>query len=919
MLKRISFWLQRTLLAPFLKIYFDYKFHYLAKKSANNQNEKPLHQRFGTAFMPFGDLRAAELCNVDVNPIRFRAGVGRAGSMDYLPVMDLPQQMSGGVIPSRSRMPMAQTGSSHKMAITFDGVDSQVQFPPYLFQHTIFLWIQTLLEYTSYLDAKRECNPLYNALAIYQKQMEFAEYGVYLRDDESDSKPDALEDDELDKIGAGFFKKRQFKEWRAIFNDQKFILGNVYISLTNKYFALDGRPFQPFGILPAQYMVPNFAEDLSIQAYFYRPGIKVYAWQEIDPEDLIHFRAMPNPRLPILGMGVVEANRNSIQTWLDLKSLAAHMANNGVFPSGVISARENSRFNADDMKDIENKIKAMNSGKGQYNKALIIPSAAEWQEIKNGMDMETITKVSSYCDSLVYSAFEIPPHFWVQSAEHEPKFANMEAALNIFRQGPINSAWLDIKDVADEILKTLGLADKYEFRYAMKYESTRADMLADVINGLMRPEEYRERVTYGFDPDNSDLLKQYHVPNTTVALQHALNNAPVVVPTKPEAGAGPGNAANKPNTVPMGGDAATSGQSKLMAGESEKGGPGSGRYPAGSGKPTPEPYRETVGSEAGREGYVDYYQSHGDVPGGISAAWRDIAARTGKVPASLKVDRAETGWRTKAAGGFKSQPVRGPITPSQGKSIAEDVRRLTVATATHHAAAIKAKIKDALKAQHDRIKAKLSLATAKWEALPKKNESKKAAGVPRKEIKVILADVFDDDSENSSIGDTLQSAYAAVTPDATENMTQTFGMKPDKLSDTVSLFGRDNAPVVNDTTKQALEDYLKDAADKNLTLTETANGMADEFAFSDARAEMISRTEIKRALDLANTDFMKNSGVVKTYQVIGCTEPSDDPEYCNREGILPEELDSLEPHPNCGGTLVPESFNDLPGDENADD
>ena len=151
-------------------------------------------------------------------------------------------------------------------------------------------------------------------------------------------------------------------------------------------------------------------------------------------------------------------------------------------------------------------------------------------------------------------------------------------------------------------------------------------------------------------------------------------------------------------------------------------------------------------------------------------------------------------------------------------------------------------------------------------------------------------------------------------------MTQTFGMKPEKLSDTVNLFGRDNAPKVNDTTKQALEDYLKDAADNNLTLNDTANGMADMFEFSDERAEMISRTEIKRALDKANLDFMKNSGVVKTYQVIGCNEPSDDPEYCNRTDISPDEVEGLEPHPNCGGSLVPQEFNDLPeGDDAQDD
>jgi hypothetical protein len=600
----------------------------------------------------------------------------------------------------------------------------------------------------------------------------------------------------------------------------------------------------------------------------------VYDWQEIDPDDLIHFRAAPNPRLPILGMGVVEANRNSIQTWLDLKSLAAHMANNGVFPSLVIAARENAKFNTEDMTNIKNQINALNSGKGNYNKALIVPSSATVQEVKNGMDMKTISDVSQYCDSLVYSAFEIPPHFWVQSAEHEPKYANMEAALNTFRQGPINSAWLDIQDIAMEILQTLELSDKYEFRYSLKYESTRADMQKDLELGAMTRAEYRERVSYGFDDDNSGLLQQYTVLNTTVSLENALNNAPQPVPVKPEAGSEPGNAANKNNTVLMPGEAL--GTSKLMYGESEKGGPG------------------------------------GDLPGGLSAAWRDVAARTGRIPASIKVARSETGWRTKAAGGFKSLPVRGPVTNIQGKKIADDVRRLTVATATHHAAGVKGTVKDALKAQHDRVKAKLLTMGAKWNALTKKGTSKKSAGVTIKEIKAILPDVFNTDNENDQMGDTLNSVYATVTPDATENMTQTFGIKPTKLSDTVKLFGRDNAPKVNDTTKQALEDYLKDAADNNLTLTDTANGMADQFSFSDARAEMISRTEISRALDKANADFMKNSGVVKLYMVIGCEDEETD---CNRTDIEPDELDGLEFHPNHGGSIVPQEFIDLGGDD----
>jgi hypothetical protein len=894
--------------APLIQFYLDLKVKSWLHRQVNTQTNKPKHQRCAAVFMPFGDLKEASPFNVDIDPIRIRRSVGQNLGMDYRQVMQLPKSMT----------PATETGASNKIALTFDGVDSVVQFPAYLFQHTVFLWIQNLLEYTSFLDSLRECNPLYNALSIYQKQMDYSVYGIYEKETEHG---EALNDEELEGIGADFFKKMRFKTWRAMFNQYKFICGNVYVAKTDKYFALDGKPFQQFCLLPPQYIVPSFGDSLEIDAYYYRPGIKVYDWLQIPPKDLIHFKATPNPRLPILGMGLVEANRNSIQTWLDLKSLFSHVAANGMFPSVAIIGRPEAHFNQEDIAAISGQLTAMNSGKGNYSKGIVLPSAADIKELNGGFNMDVIERTSMLCDALVYSAFEIPSHFWVQNAKQEPKFKNMEESINVFRQGPINTAWADIKDVADEILKILELDDKYEFRYSLKYESNREDMLLDVQNGNMTRAEYRERVSYGHDENNIDALETYTVLNTTVALEHAINNAPQPVPVKPEAGTEPGNAANKDLTVPMPGEAKP-GISAKAAGVAEKGGPGSGRYPAGSGNnggtsgATHVPFVETVGVEAARAAYLDYYTSQGDLPGAMTSAWRGVAYDQGRVPSAIKmIKRASSGWRTKAAGGFKSQPIRGRVSKEQGKALAHDIKRLTDATAIHHNSTVTFKIKQALKVQKDRIKSALLKQGSKWDALVAKygkGEGKKAA-TPNREIKVMLPDIFDNETEDSFMGDNIQAIYSTVTPDALENMTQAMGIKPNKLSDTVNLFGRDNAPKVNDTTKQALEDYLKEAIDNNLTLNDTAAGMEDMFEFSPARSEMISRTEITRALDKANTDFMKNSGVVKTYMVVGCEDNETD---CNATDIDPDELDSLDFHPNHTGVIVPQDYNE--GDDEDD-
>lgn len=120
---------------------------------------------------------------------------------------------------------------------------------------------------------------------------------------------------------------------------------------------------------------------------------------------------------------------------------------------------------------------------------------------------------------------------------------------------------------------------------------------------------------------------------------------------------------------------------------------------------------------------------------------------------------------------------------------------------------------------------------------------------------------------------------------------------------------------INDTTRDDMMRVIGDGLDNELPVNEVARNLRDRIGqrFA-ARIPTIARTEMGRSADLGRAMSLRDSGVVKTVEVIGCqaVEPGI-PTYqgrptCNITGVPVEDAERLEFHPNHTGTIVPETF-----------
>jgi HK97 family phage prohead protease len=124
------------------------------------------------------------------------------------------------------------------------------------------------------------------------------------------------------------------------------------------------------------------------------------------------------------------------------------------------------------------------------------------------------------------------------------------------------------------------------------------------------------------------------------------------------------------------------GDGEAAAGETEesKGGPGSGRYPAGSGSgasgTAPKDFSTLFEDVRGE--YIDYYTSQGDTKGAVAAAWRDVAGRQGKVPSFVsQAKQVRLQPNAEFAIAVKAVATEAPNAPA----IIEDVRNKVIARA----------------------------------------------------------------------------------------------------------------------------------------------------------------------------------------------------------------------------------------------
>jgi SPP1 gp7 family putative phage head morphogenesis protein len=118
---------------------------------------------------------------------------------------------------------------------------------------------------------------------------------------------------------------------------------------------------------------------------------------------------------------------------------------------------------------------------------------------------------------------------------------------------------------------------------------------------------------------------------------------------------------------------------------------------------------------------------------------------------------------------------------------------------------------------------------------------------------------------------------------------------------------------ITETTRDGIRSLVADALKDGSTPRELADSIEESFAFSDARAEMIARTELAFAHVQGNVQGWRESGVVEMKEsILGDNHDEDDEcDDAADEGPIPldddfENGDAGPPyHPNCVCALLP--------------
>jgi hypothetical protein len=409
------------------------------------------------------------------------------------------------------------------------------------------------------------------------------------------------------------------------------------------------------------------------------------------------------------------------------------------------------------------------------------------------------------------------------------------------------------------------------------------------------------------------MLKKYTVVNTTVDLAHAINNVPPKLPTNPDAVDNP--LAPKQQAIAV----------KLMLEQ---------RAPVDS-LQDPDKTPTPAADETKKPPETALPPELGQLQG-----------------IKIKQAKRANDWRANNSGGYRSKPVAEKWTsgelkdPNNVKAIQADMTRLSDASFIKHVKHSTDKYERFLAQQLKRIMDALKKHRGAYESLlakyPSKKKDKAAGNDKRKDVKKLAGEIFDHDGETEQMADLHEGVWGGIAKDAVDNTASILTVRIDtsvghKIADEVSIAGRETAPLVSDTTQQAIEDYIRDSVSDGDTYGEMANGIykglagdvsdyvdpetgevtgsIDSKARLHDRAETIARTETHQAYDKAAAKFMQETGAVKLYQVINC---SDDDTDCNATDIEPSEVDSLEFHPNHTGILVPKEYNDILGDDGED-
>ncbi len=171
------------------------------------------------------------------------------------------------------------------------------------------------------------------------------------------------------------------------------------------------------------------------------------------------------------------------------------------------------------------------------------------------------------------------------------------------------------------------------------------------------------------------------------------------------------------------------------------------------------------------------------------------------------------------------------------------------------------------------------------------------------------ASVWDEPGENARMQKALRPHLSGIAETVTGRAKSLFGeAKADPFSDAVEeeLLTRTGLRIkgINDTTRDAVVNAIRDGYEANLTVDEVAQRISELPAFDDARAEMVARTESGYAYNYAAVSSYREYGVERVEVIDG-----DEDEACAQANgstwTLDEANENPLGHPNCVRDFIP--------------
>ena len=118
-----------------------------------------------------------------------------------------------------------------------------------------------------------------------------------------------------------------------------------------------------------------------------------------------------------------------------------------------------------------------------------------------------------------------------------------------------------------------------------------------------------------------------------------------------------------------------------------------------------------------------------------------------------------------------------------------------------------------------------------------------------------------------------------------------------RLEDGTLIENPDARWVITDSTRDMLRDLTTQALDEGWSADKFQENILENYAFSDARAETIARTEMARADIQGNAEGWKASGLVSGMRFLANPDCCD--ECQEMDGEVADLGEGELPHPNC--------------------